>query len=194
MIPEAKHAQSGARSADFSFDSLYEAYAPRILALAYRMTFNRQTAEDLTQEIFIKIYRKLPEFRGEAHVYTWMYRIAVNHILNYLKKQKRERWIRLLELPLREAFKEGQPIGLQVADDTPSAQQQLETRELQHLVRQEILKLPPKYRVPFVLHRYEKMSHKEIGEILNISISAVETRIHRATKQLVNALRKKLEE
>ncbi len=194
MIAERKHSISDARIKEPSFETLYHTYAQRILALAYRMTFNRQTAEDLTQDIFIKIYQKLGEFRGDAHIFTWIYRIAINHILNFLKKQKRERWLRILDLPIREAWQHEAPIEFEIADDTPSPLHQLETKEVQYLVRQEILKLPPKYRAPFVLHRYEKLSHKEIADILNISVSAVETRIHRATKQLVAALEKKLKE
>ena len=192
MATKIHQNRGSARMETQTFESLYEQYAQRIFHLAYRMTFNQQVAEDLTQDIFIKIYHKLPAFRGESHVYTWIYRIAVNHILNYLKKEKRQRWYHLFEMRLGEALKTGDEVLLDIPDPAPSPAARLESQELLQLVRKEILTLPPKYRMPFILHRYEKMNHKEIANLLGLSISAVETRIHRATKQLVSNLEKKL--
>ncbi len=182
-----------ARMPEANFENLYQQYAPRIFQLAYRMTFNPQVAEDLTQEIFLKIYQKQAQFRGESHIYTWIYRLAMNHILNYLKRQKRFRFLQLLELPIRTALKENPELTPPIPDPSPTPLQQLEQGELIQLVRQAIQQLPPKLRAPFVLHRYEKFSHKEIAEVLSISVSAVESRIHRATRHILRWLEKYLE-
>ncbi len=187
---EHQNLNAAARMPEDSFEQLYQHYAPRVWQLAYRMTFNPQVAEDLTQEIFLKLFQKYDQFRGDAHVYTWIYRLAVNHILNYLKREKRFRLLQLLDMPITSVLKEDSRPVLQIADPSPTPLQHVEQQELTALVRNAIRQLPPKLRAPFVLHRYEKFSHKEIAEMLNISVSAVETRIHRATKQINRQLEK----
>ena len=87
-----------------AFEEIYEAYAERVLNLAYRLTGNEEVARDLTQDIFIRVYEKLGTFEGKSHVYTWIYRIAVNHIFNHLKRERRYRWLSLLDRDVSDAL------------------------------------------------------------------------------------------
>jgi len=178
-----------------TFDEIYEKYSGRILNLAYRMTGQEETARDLTQDVFIKAYQNLEKFRGDSQVYTWLYRIATNHVLNYLKKSQRMKWLNLLDKPLGEAIKEEQiaPTFWGSAG-APRPDRQLEKSEREKLIWQIVQSLPVKYRVPLILYRYEDMSYQEIAETMQLSMSAVETRLHRAKKELVKRLEPYLDE
>ncbi len=88
----------------FDFEHLYRSHAEKILNLAFRMTGREDVAKDLTQDVFLKLYERHQDFRGDSQIYTWIYRIAVNHILNYLKKEKRMRWFDLLDKNVADLF------------------------------------------------------------------------------------------
>jgi RNA polymerase sigma-70 factor (ECF subfamily) len=171
------------------FEEIYEAYAERVLNVAYRMTGNEETARDLTQEIFIKVYEHLESFQHRSQVFTWLYRIAVNHVTNYLRKERRRRWVSLMDWKLSDALREDEAAGARdIPADQLSADGKMESDERARLVWSAIQSLPVKYRVPIVLFHYDGMSYKEIAATLAISLSAVETRIHRAKKKLAKAL------
>ena len=91
-----------------TFEEIYQQYGEKVLNQAYRMTGREDAARDLSQDIFIKVYENMASFRGDAQVYTWIYRIATNHILNYLKKNRRWRWLDLMDKPIGEVLKEDQ--------------------------------------------------------------------------------------
>jgi len=170
---------------NFDFEQIYREYAQKVLNLCYRMVGDEQTARDLSQDIWVKVYRNLDDFRGNAAIFTWIYRIAVNHILNYLKQQKRKRWLNLLDLNLREALHTEETLnrlGSAAPEDNPA--EQLQQKEREQIVWQQILKLPESQRAPLVLHRYEGLHYQEIARVLGISLSAVESRLHRAKKNL----------
>jgi RNA polymerase sigma-70 factor (ECF subfamily) len=120
-------------------------------------------------------------------VFTWVYRIAVNHILNFLKKEKRRKFVQLIDQNVKDAIIAETQSGTS-ASNNPTPVQVLEDEERTRIVKAFIDELAPKYRVPFTLFKYEGMSYKEIAESLEISLSAVETRIHRARKQLITKL------
>jgi RNA polymerase sigma-70 factor (ECF subfamily) len=172
-----------------TFEDIYREYGEKILNLAYRMTGREEAARDLTQDIFIKVYENMKTFRGESQVYTWIYRIATNHILNYLKKSRRRRWLSLMDKPLSDVLKEDQvEPGFWGSSGSPSPDRKLEKAEREKIIRSIVQTLPSKYRVPFVLHRYEDMSYKEIAEIMGLSLSALEARLHRAKKMMIEKL------
>jgi RNA polymerase sigma-70 factor (ECF subfamily) len=176
------------------FDEIYEAYASRVLNLAYRLTGDEEAARDLTQEIFIKVYQHLDSFEQRSEIFTWIYRIAVNHVTNYIKKEKRRRWFNILDRRLPEVL--GDAGNEQVFDapsPEPTAQRKLEDAERARVVWEAVRSLPSEYRVPLVLYHYDGMSYKDIAETLGLSLSAVETRIHRAKKKLVPKLEPWLE-
>ena len=172
---------------EITFEEVYKDCSAKILNLAFRFTSDEELARDLTQEVFIKVYENLATFKGESSAFTWVYRIAVNHILNYLKKEKRQRFFNIMDNNVRddvqEELKKENNFG-----NSASPAQILEDREREKIVKKIVEDLPPKYRVPFTLFKYEEMSYKEIAESMEISLSAVETRIHRARKQLIKKL------
>lgn len=164
-----------------SFDELYQKYVGNILNLAYKMTGKEEIARDLTQDIFLKAYQNLPLFKGKSHIYTWLYRISLNHIINYLKKEKRHRWVELIDTKMSDVL-EGDEIDsdFNLHSNPIQPDKEIEKYEREKIVWGIILKMPVKQRVPFVLHRYEGLSYQEIADQLKISLSNVESRIHRA--------------
>lgn len=172
-----------------TFEEIYEAYAERVVNLAYRFTADEETARDLTQEIFIKVYQKLGAFEHRSQVFTWIYRIAVNHITSHLRRERRRRWVFFMDRKLSDVFREEEvDQAFAVPTTELPAEKKLEQKERARLVWSMIQSLPLKYRVPLVLFHYDEMSHKEIAEALELSVSAVETRIHRAKKRLIKKL------
>lgn len=173
-----------------SFEEIYREYAENILNLAFKITGREDVARDLTQDIFLKVYQNLDSFRGQSQIYTWLYRIALNHIFNYLKKEKRYRWIELLDTKIDEALEADDSEAKFSLHSSPvQPDKEIEKSQREKIVWAFILELPLKQRVPFILHRYEGLSYQEIAEQLQISLSNVESRIHRAKKFLVNKLK-----
>jgi RNA polymerase sigma-70 factor (ECF subfamily) len=172
-----------------SFDEIYERHGARILNLAYRMTGNAETARDLAQEVWLRVYERLDTFEGRADLYTWIHRIAVNHVLNHLKREKRARWLNLLDLSVGEAIGREQAEALAaITSRAPGADRQAEADERGRRVWEAIQSLDPMYRVPLVLFYYEDRSYNEIADTMSLSLAAVEARIHRARKQVAKKL------
>ncbi len=172
-----------------SFAALYRDYAPRILTMIHHLVLNEATARDLTQEVFIKVYENLEGFRGESHPYTWIHRIALNHTLNFLKREKRRKLLGLLDQDFLNLFKDDGSNDGTLSSAMPLAPDTImEGEERDRIVRNALASLPPRYRIPFLLHRFEELSHQEIAATLELSLSAVETRIHRAKKMLIGKL------
>jgi RNA polymerase sigma-70 factor (ECF subfamily) len=172
-----------------SLDSVYRQYGERILNLAYRMTSDEETARDLTHDVFLKAQENMDRFEGDSHVYTWIYRIAVNHILNHLRRARRAKWVRLLDENVRDLVTEDRPVFNGGPADSADFVQAIEHHERSKILWSGVQSLPPKFRVPLVLFFYESMSHQEMAEVMNLSLSAVETRIHRAKKALLGKIR-----
>ena len=172
-----------------SFADLYRDLSPRILTLIHHLVLNEETARDLTQEVFIKVYENLEDFRGESQIYTWIHRIALNHTLNFLKREKRRRLLGFLDRNLLDVIREDGDLAevpSPLSSSSPDAI--LEQTERDRIVQSALESLPPKYRIPFLLHRFEEMSYQEIAKALDVSLSAVETRIHRAKRMLIGKL------
>jgi RNA polymerase sigma-70 factor (ECF subfamily) len=175
--------------ATLTFDEVYTAHAERVLNLAFRLTGDEDVARDLSQEIFIKVYQNLDTFEHRSQIFTWIYRIAINHINNHLKKERRRRWVPLIESKISDVASEAtfEP-GQWGSAAVPSSEKGLERSQRAQIVWNTVQTLEAKYRVPLVLHHYEGLSYKEITEAMQISMSAVESRIHRAKKQLIKEL------
>ncbi|MGB5872483.1 MAG: sigma-70 family RNA polymerase sigma factor [Bacteroidota bacterium] len=177
-----------------SLDSIYREYGERILNLAHRMTSNEEVARDLTHDVFLKAYENLHRFDQKSHIYTWIYRIAVNHILNYLRRARRAKWVGLLDENVTDLFKENKPAFQPELEDEHDFLEALEHHERSRILWTAVQSLPLKYRLPLVLFFYEGLSHQEIAEVMKLSISAVETRIHRAKKALFEKIRPYLDQ
>jgi len=172
-----------------TFEEIYKAYSERILNLVYRMISNEEVARDLTQDIFIKIYRNLSTFNRQSQLYTWIHAITVNHVLNYLKQEKRARWLHVMNDDALEVIRSKgiEPSFLGEIGPIP-ADKAMEQYERANIVWMAVQSLSPRYRIPLILYHYEGISYKEIAEMMKLSMSAVESRIHRAKKQLIQIL------
>ena len=171
-----------------SFDDLYREYGDRILNVLYRFTSREQVARDLHQDVFIKVYENLDSFESRSQVYTWIYRIAVNHALNHLKRERRNIWVDLMDESLGDLLRHESVELPGFGGPAARPDEEVERDEMARLAMESIDSLPPKYKIPFVLFKDEQMSYAEIAKVLDISLSAVESRIHRARKMVVKKL------
>lgn len=172
-----------------TFDEIYREHGGRILNLLYRFTSREQVARDLLQDVFVKVYEHMNSFENRSQIYTWIYRIAVNHALNHLKREKRNLWFDLMDESVGELLRreriETPGFG---AGEVLRPDEALEDRERERFTHQAVEALQPKYRIPFVLLKDEHLSYDEIAKVLDISHSAVESRIHRARQMLIKRL------
>ncbi|MGA0368357.1 MAG: sigma-70 family RNA polymerase sigma factor [Kiritimatiellia bacterium] len=179
-IPDSHWVQE-ARQGDLSaFDYLMSKYQSRIYALLYNMTSNREDAEDLLQDVFLKAYKALPKFKGNSSFYTWVYRIAVNTAINYVRKRKRKQGLSLDHLDLGL---ERDPALVQLASqETPD--RNLDLKDLQKKLNAALQTLSEKHRMVVVLHDIQGLPHREIGKILGVSSGTVRSRLFYARQQL----------
>lgn len=162
------------------FARLVETYYTLIYRLAIKMLNNSQDAEDILQETFLKAYRHLKDFDGRSSLSTWLYRIATNEALMFLRRQKPEAVS--IDEPLET--EEGEQEPLQVVDWCCLPENELLSAEAQSYLDQAVQKLPPSLRVVFVLRDIQGLSTLETGEVLNLSETAVKTRLSRARLRL----------
>ena len=172
-----KRAQDGDAAA---YDVLVRKYQQRIYATLYNMTSNHEDASDLTQDTFIKAYQALKSFKGDAGFYTWVYRIAVNKTLNFLKQRKNKFHMSLNDLDFNV---ENDPdLVAFVSDKTPRRDADL--TELQEKLNAAMQKLSETHRLVVTLHDIQGLSHEEIGKILDCNPGTVRSRLFYARQQL----------
>lgn len=165
-----------------TFTEIYEQNADMVLNLAYRMTGKEEAARDLTQDVFFKVYQKQDSFKEESKISTWIYRIAMNHILNYIKREKKLSFFDFSQPEIGNDLSKSNELTYWETNFPQQADKILEEHEKETIIRKMIDELAPKYKIPFLLFRYEEMSYQQIANELDLSLSAVETRIHRAKK------------
>lgn len=152
---------------------LVERHKNYIFTLMYRELGHRETAEDLAQEVFVKLYRYLPHFRGEAKFTTWMYRLAMNTLTDYRRAQKR-RPLETIVDSIKSWFND------RVEEEPEERMLLLEEQQEVQLV---LGKLKEKYRIVLVLYHMQQLSYQEISMVLEIPLRTVETRLYRAKQQ-----------
>lgn len=171
---------------------VFRDYAPRVYNLARRLLSNDADAEDVTQDVLLQVVRKLDTYRGEAAFPTWLHRVTVNAALEHRRKRA-----------LREARREPDPFGdflenghhpQPVRGWMLPPEQQILDRETQRLIEEAIAGLPETYRDVFVLADVEGLSNAEIGQILELNLPAVKSRLHRARLLMRKALASHFEE
>ncbi len=163
-----------------SFKLLVETFKDKVLNTCYHFLHNQLDAEDLAQDVFIEVYRSIRFFREDAQLSTWIYRIAVNKSLDFIRKKKRKkRFAHVVSFFASTA--EERELQLPAPDDPQS---DLDQKERIEILNNAINLLPENQRVAITLSKYEDFSNKEIAEIMDTSISAVESLIHRAKKNL----------
>jgi RNA polymerase sigma-70 factor, ECF subfamily len=180
---EDEHLVARIRAGDRAlFAQLYHRYYKRTFALAFGMTARREEADDVTQEIFMRAYERLDTYRGGSSFATWFYRLAVNHCLNYCRRQRK---YRAALVNVDDA--EGSPF-IQTAGAESYMADHLLQRQLQVQVQQALLSLKPEMRVLIVMKEMEGLSYEEIGERLGCSTGTVASRLSRARSLLARKL------
>jgi len=163
-----------------AYDDLVRRYQERIYATIYHMTANHEDANDLAQDTFIKAYQALKSFKGGSSFYTWVYRIAVNKTINFLKQRKNRSHMSLNDLDFN-AEHDPDMLAL-VSDKTPRREANL--NELQEKLNEALQKLSEPHRLVVTLHDVQGLAHDEIAEIMDCNIGTVRSRLFYARQQL----------
>ena len=163
-----------------AFGELVRRYDRNVFRIAQHITQNREDAEDVVQDAFLKAYENLGQFQEQSKFYTWLVRIAVNEALMKLRRRRPERNISLDQ----EVQTEDDSIPREVADWSPNPEQLYNQSELRDILSRTIQGLPPSFRTVFVLRDVEGLSTEETAEALELSIPAVKSRLLRARLQL----------
>src|SRR5579863_8237887 len=170
-----------ARQGDVAaFDTLVRKYERQVFRIAQHITQNREDAEDVMQDAFLKAYEKLDQFQGNSKFYTWLVRIAVNESLMRLRRRRTGRMVSIDE----DVETEEGSVPRDLADWAPDPEQNYTQSELAEILRKTIQGLPPGFRVVFALRDVEGLSTEETAETLGLSIPAVKSRLLRARLQL----------
>lgn len=167
-----------------AFRIIFNDNQKKVINACYRLVNDIETAEDLTQEVFIKVFSSIDQFRGESQLSTWIYRIAITKSLDHLRAQKRKK--RLAFLKYLSGDEEKQIDIKAPKDQQPDAL--IDNSERMKVLNDAMSKLPENQRIAFSLSKYDELSSKEIAEVLSTSVSAVESLIHRAKKNLEKRL------
>ena len=197
FAPERTRKQSSERDADWlivqevqegrvgAFDQLVSKYRESIFSIIYNLTGNREDASDLTQITFIKAFQAIGRFRGRSAFFTWLYRIALNTTMSFLKKHSKRRFI-----------------NYETVDESASSSEIVEkltaksrtekgvlVQELQERLNESLQKLSPKHRTVVILHEIEGLEHAAIAEVTKTSVGTVRSRLHYAKQQLQSYLK-----
>lgn len=168
-----------------AFNALVDRYQALVINTCYNLLGNRDDAEDVAQEVFFQVYKSAEKFRQEAKISTWLYRIAVNRSLNFIRDNKRSLWLKSLTSLLED---DSEQVTDLPASNSARPDVALEKKERNVIVKKAIDSLPEKQRAAFVLHKYEGLPHQEIAGIMQRSLSSVESLIHRAKLNLQKKL------
>ncbi len=169
-----------------SFGVLVERHEKRLFRLCERMLQNREEARDAAQEVFLKAFRQAGSYRPRGRVYTWLYRIAVNHCLNVLRRRRLAQFLSFGDVGGPGDSDETRP-DFDPEDSGPGALERLEARRRWRQTRELIDALPAGQRAVLVLAKFEGLSYRRIAEVLEISQGAVESRLFRAMQRLRKA-------
>lgn len=169
-----------------AFDVLLGKYRKPIVHFMFRMVHNQAVAEELAQEVFLRVYRSRETYRAEARFSTWLYRIATNLGVNHARDTRHERTASTIYLDAVDAETGTTP---DVADDTPSAESDLLQKERMNAIRQHVMALPERQKMAVLMHKYEGMDYKQIGEVLKLSESATKSLLFRAYQTLREKLK-----
>jgi len=158
-----------------AFGVLVKKYKTKVFNLAYSFTRDRETADDLTQEVFIKVYYALEKFKFQSGFGTWLYRIAVNHFKDYLRKHAKERHVSIDSLGREPSLPE---------DEFKKKERIQDTADRKKLLYESLRSIPEKHQVILTLRDIQGHSYEEIAGILKLSAGTVDSRLHRARKML----------
>ena len=181
-LPKSDHqlAKSAAAGDMVAFEELYRRHNRRVYALCLRMTRSVEEAEDLTQEAFIQLYRKIGSFRGDSAFSTWLHRLTVNQVLMHFRKRS---------VKMERTTEEGEtPEQTVKGTENPNQMPVIDRIALDRAVAQ----LPPGYRTVFLLHDVEGHEHEEVARILNIAVGTSKSQLHKARMKLRSLLKQQI--
>ncbi len=160
---------------NYAFNLLVRKYQERIYWHIRKMVINHDDSDDLVQEVFIKVWKYLGNFRGDSQLYTWIYRIATNECLSFLAKKKKRFF-----LPIVDVEKE---LANHIDDGT-----HISGNEIQLKLQKALLKLPDKQRLVFNMKYFDEMKYEQISEITKTSVGALKASYHHAVKKIEDYL------
>jgi RNA polymerase sigma-70 factor, ECF subfamily len=167
-----------------SFSLLLQRYRTPLVNFLYRMVRSREQAEDLAQEVFIRVYRAREEYVPSAKFTTWLFRIATNLALNSLRDHRHQKLEISMDAPVTTDAEDGDEKPFEVADKHPTIEQELVEEDRKKMIRHAIEKLPEKQRAAVLLHKYQELDYAEIAKILSVSESALKSLLFRAYESL----------
>ena len=170
-----------------TFRKFVDDYQVPLLKLCNGFLHNREEAEDIVQEVFIEVFQSIGTFKGNSLISTWLYRIAINKSLNQIRKNKNRKFMASLDTMLMGRKKTR--IN-EIGDQSEISDKNIEHDELAEAIRTAVDSLSNNQRIAFVMNKYQDMSYKEIAEVMDISLTAVESLIHRARLNLQKKLYK----
>lgn len=177
-VTDERLLKRAAQGDERAFEQLVGRYQPAVFNTIYRYTGNQADVQDLAQEVFIKVWQNAAKFKGRSRFSTWLYRIVVNHCLNYRRKYRRPHF------SLDEMVEQGNIPDPLIVEPDPEQRRKVE------LVRRAIDELPERQRMALILAQFEERSYAEIAEIMKVSVSSVESLIFRARRALRERLAK----
>jgi RNA polymerase sigma-70 factor, ECF subfamily len=169
-----------------AFDYLVQKYRRAMISFMYRMTHNSAAAEDLAQEVFLRVYRSRTGYEASAKFTTWLYRIATNLAVNHARDTRHERPENQVSLDEPD---EETGTTMDVADSSLSVEQAILRRERMAAIRAKVQALPERQRMAVLMHKYQQMDYKQIAEVLKLSESATKSLLFRAYETLREQLK-----
>jgi RNA polymerase sigma-70 factor, ECF subfamily len=169
-----------------AFDYLVQKYRRAMISFMYRMTHNSAAAEDLAQEVFLRVYRSRTGYEASAKFTTWLYRIATNLAVNHARDTRHERPENQVSLDEPD---EETGTTMDVADSSLTVEQAILRRERMAAIRAKVQALPERQRMAVIMHKYQQMDYKQIAEVLKLSESATKSLLFRAYETLREQLK-----
>ncbi|MCF6240340.1 MAG: sigma-70 family RNA polymerase sigma factor [Bacteroidales bacterium] len=172
------------KSSGFKF--LVNKYQRLVVNTCYGFVHNQADAEDIAQDVFIEVYRSIKRFRKQSKLSTWLYRIAVNKSLNHLRDNKKNTWLKSLDILFDD---DSNTKTLEPEDSKNNMPDKItENKETGNYIYKAINTLPDNQKIAFTLNKYEDLSYKEIADVMELSLSSIESLIFRAKKNLQKKL------
>ena len=164
------------KTKNYGFNILMETYQEKVYWLIRRMVIDHDESNDISQEVFIKVWKNLSKFKGDSKLYTWIFRIATNEALTHLRKKKRRFFIPIVDVE--------NELASTLEDDSYYSGD-----EIQMKLQKAILTLPEKQRLVFNMKYFEEMKYKDMSEVLEISVGGLKAQYHHAVKKIENLLK-----
>lgn len=168
-----------------AFKTLVEQYQKPVVNTCFGILHDKDDAEDVAQEVFIEVFRSVKNFRADSKISTWLYRIAVNRSLNFLRDNKKRKWFQSFEDAVKS---QNTRLEKLTAENHEDAGFNLENNQRANMLHEAMNALPKNQKIAFTLNKYEDLSYKEISQVMDLSVSSVESLIHRAKKSLQKKL------